>query len=327
MKTFPPPPRLPTIPGPPRMPSMVPSLIPPPPPVMTEMAGPHGDTERSPAPSRFPSAYPRYPSAPPPLGRPSSRPSSPPSSRQSSPPRRSVPPAFFGVVAAAMMPACSVATRSEPPPAVQDAPLTLAQLEVTEGSLQQGAHGELHVGAPKVRAVAAVDAGDAAELRFVYRGPSAVQVPLDNGEDRHQVGLKLRAEDGCNVVYVMWQIKPVAKLTVSLKSNPGAHTYEQCGANGYKSIAPQWSAEAPVLRPGEAHALAASIEDGTLYVRIDGKVVWQGEAGPQALALHGPLGMRTDNVELDSVSLVPIGRLAASAPVLEAPPTSPTKPK
>jgi hypothetical protein len=312
MKTFPPPPRLPTIPGPPRMPSTVPSLIPPPPLVVTELADAHDEPDRS-APSRFPSAYPRYPSAPAGEARASSaRPSSPPSVRPSSPPRRSVPPAFYGVVAAAMMPACSVATRSDPPPAVQGAPLTLSQLDITEGSFQQGARGELHIAAPKVRAVAAVEAGDAAELRFTYRGPSAVQIPLDDGEDRHQVGIKLRAQDGCNVVYVMWRIRPVAQLVVSVKHNPGASTYEQCGANGYVTVAPQWSSEIPILRPGEAHALAASIEDGVFYVRIDGKVVWQGEATAAMLALHGPLGMRTDNVELDGVALVPTGHLASS---------------
>jgi len=296
---------------------MIPSLIPPPAPVMTELADAHGDTERPP-PSHFPSAYPRGPSAPPSMPRPSSvrpsaRPSSPPSSRQSSPPRRSVPPAFFGVVAAAMMPAC--AAQSEPPPAIQGAPLTLSQLDITEGSLQRGAGGALHIGAPKVRAGAAVDAGDAVELRFTYRGPSAVQIPLDNGEDRHQVGVKLRAQDGCNVVYVMWQIRPVAQLVVSVKRNPGVSTSGQCGANGYVTVAPQWSTEAPILRPGEAHALAASIEEGVIYVRIDGKVVWQGEASAAMLALHGPLGMRTDNVELDGVALVPIGRQAGTPAV------------
>ena len=224
-----------------------------------------------------------------------------------------MPPAFFGVVAAAMMPACAV--QSEPPPAIEGAPLTLSQLDITEGSLQKGVGGALHIGAPKVRAVAAVDAGDAVELRFTYRGPSAVQIPLDDGEDRHQVGIKLRAQDGCNVVYVMWQIKPVAQLVVSVKRNPGASTYQECGANGYVTLAPQWSTEAPILRPGEAHALAAFIEDGVFYVRIDGKVVWQGDASAAMLALHGPLGMRTDNVELDSVALVPIGRQAVAPTV------------
>jgi hypothetical protein len=264
MKTFPPPPRVPTIPGPPPIPSLIPSAGP----IMTE----------------------------------SVRPSGPPSSS-----RRSVPPAFFGVVAAAMMPACSVGS-SEPPPAIRGEALTLAQLQITEGSLQHEAHGGLHIGAPKVRAVAAVDAGDAAELRFTYRGPSAVQVPLDDGEDRHQVGIKLRAQDGCNVIYVMWRIRPVAQVVVSIKQNPGASTYQECGANGYTTLSAQWEAEAPILRPGEPHALAASIEDGVLYVLIDGKVVWQGEAGEALRTLRGPIGMRTDNVELDGVALVPTGR-------------------
>ena len=268
---------MPTLPGPPR----IPSLIPPAPPIMTELTDGHGDTERPP---------------------PSARPSSPPSSR------RSVPPALFGVVAAAMMPACSLATRTEPPPAALGAPLTLAQLDITEGSVQQGAPGRLQISQPKVRAVANVETGDAAELRFTYRGPTTVEVPLDGGEMRRQLGLKLRAQDGCNLVYVMWELAPVAKLVVRIKRNPSMQTSEQCGTSGYTTVAPEWSADAPPLRPGSAHTLLASIEDGVLFVRVDGKVVWQGEPGADALALHGPVGVRTDNVELDHVELVPVGR-------------------
>ena len=347
MKTFPLPPRMPTLPGPARVPSLLPPPAPRASPLMWEFDDERDDDDRDtviPPPSRLPSAYPRYPSAPPSSLRgdvrtdvrtevradeapPSSRRSSPPSSRRSSPPRRSVPPAFFGVVAAAMMPACSVATRSEPPPATEGAPLTLSQLDITEGSIREGAPGHLRIGAPKVRAVAAVEAGDAAELRFVYRGPTAVQVALDGGEMRHQVGIKLRAQDGCNVVYVMWEIKPTAKLSVRFKHNPGVHTSAECGASGYRSIAPTWSADAPILRSGEAHALAASIEDGMLYVRIDGKVVWQGEATPEMLSLHGPLGMRTDNVELEAVALVPTARQATSPVLPRPPPTAPPRPK
>jgi hypothetical protein len=220
-----------------------------------------------------------------------------------------------------MMPACAVASRSDPPPppSIQGSPLTLSQLDVTEGKMQQGAPGHLHITEPKVRAQAAVDAGDSAELRFTYRGASEKQIPLDNGEDRHQLGIKLRAQDSCNVVYVMWQLKPTARLVVSMKSNPGARTHEECGAHGYQSIKPEWSAEAPVLRPGEAHALAASIEDGTLFVKIDGKVVWQGAAPEEALSFHGPVGLRTDNVALEDVSLVPTAR-HSSFPTMPAPP-------
>ncbi len=225
-----------------------------------------------------------------------------------------MPPAIFGVVAAAMMPACSVATRSEPPPAVQGAPLTLSQLDITEGSVQQGAPGRLQISQPKVRAVANVETGDSAELHFTYRGPTAVQVPLDGGELRRQLGLKLRAQDGCNVVYVMWEVAPVAKIVVRVKRNPTLHTSEQCGTNGYRTVEPEWLADAPTLRPGAAHTLAASIEDGVLFVRVDDKVVWQGEPGPEALALHGPVGVRTDNVQLDHVELVPVGRQALTSP-------------
>ena len=34
---------------------------------------------------------------------------------------------------------------------------------------------------------------------------------------------KLRAEDACNLVYVMWRIEPQSRLVVSVKRNPGQH--------------------------------------------------------------------------------------------------------
>src|SRR5262249_10133976 len=93
-----------------------------------------------------PSVFPSIP----PLSR-----SLPPPGRKSTmaPPRRSVPPAAFAVAAATLFPACAVATRSQPPPAVNGVPMTLAQLgdftgainEVQAGHLQiRDAHAEAH---------------------------------------------------------------------------------------------------------------------------------------------------------------------------------------
>ena len=41
------------------------------------------------------------------------------------------------------------------------------------------------------------------------------------GELRRQFGLKLRAQDACNLVYVMWRIEPASKLVVSIKCRTG----------------------------------------------------------------------------------------------------------
>ena len=74
-------------------------------------------------------------------------------------------------------------------------------------------------------------------------------MPLASGEMRRQFGLKLRAEDACNLVYAMWRIEPESKLVVSVKSNPGQHTSAQCGNRGYQNIKPLHSSPLPSLRP------------------------------------------------------------------------------
>ena len=80
--------------------------------------------------------------------------------------------------------------------------------------------------------------GDAAALTFTYQGEAENTRELASGELRRQLGLKLRAQDGCNVVYVMWRLDPTPKLEVSVKFNPGKRTHEECGADGYTKVKP-----------------------------------------------------------------------------------------
>ena len=84
-------------------------------------------------------------------------------------------------------------------PAIAVAEIARDTLCVTHGSL-----GSQHITEPTVRAFARNSRGDAASLAFRYLGPTATVRELASGQARHQVGLKLRAQDGCNVVYVMW---------------------------------------------------------------------------------------------------------------------------
>jgi len=247
--------------------------------------------------------------------RPSSRPSSRPSNRPSN--RPSVPPAAIAIAAAAFMPACSVATRSDPPPPVEGHALTLSQLAVTQGLISEELAGSLTTRSGAVRAVAPNAAsGDSAELRFAYRGPTKERTHLANGEVREQVGIKLRAEDSCNVVYIMWSIEPTQRLVVSVKRNPGKHDHDECGAHGYMQIAPDWSQEIPKVAVGDRHALTASIVNDRLYVLVDGSCVWEGALPADALSLKGTIGMRADNAQLD-LELMPVAGAARSLGTLE----------
>ncbi|MEO6772928.1 MAG: hypothetical protein ABI467_07880 [Kofleriaceae bacterium] len=173
------------------------------------------------------------------------------------------------------------------------------ELCVTRGAIEQAAITE-----PTVRAFAPTSAGDAAQLAFTFRGDAPTARALANGQDRRQVGLKLRAQDGCNVVYVMWRLDPRPKLEVSVKRNAGKRTHEECGADGYTKVKPSHrAAPVPALVAGASHTLRAEIVGDELFAWIDGALAWQGRLPDEARALVGPAGLRTDNLELADLEL------------------------
>jgi hypothetical protein len=80
-------------------------------------------------------------------------------------------------------------------------------------------------------------------VKFTYLGPTQEVSRLGNGEVRSQFGIKLRAQDTCNIVYIMWHFSPDQKIAVSVKRNPGQGTHEDCLDNGYiNNIKPRVSA-------------------------------------------------------------------------------------
>jgi hypothetical protein len=189
---------------------------------------------------------------------------------------------------------------SQPAPRIELAAVAHETLCVTKGSitLRAASGGEaLAVDEPTVRAFARGSSGDAAMLRFAFRGNSKRVRELASGQARRQLGLKLRAENGCNLVYVMWRLDPKPMLEVSVKRNPGMRRHEECGAEGYTKVKP--NSFAPPLEPGATHTLAAQIVDDELIATIDGRVAWRGRLPPQARELHGPSGLRSDNVAFD----------------------------
>jgi hypothetical protein len=162
-----------------------------------------------------------------------------------------------------------------------------------------GATSRLRVDAGAMRAVIAGDTSAAAELDFTYRGPSTRTVPLANGEIRRQIGLKLRAKDTCNVVYVMFHAAPSNGIAVSVKHNPGKSTHEACGDGGYMNLRPASAGAVPRLEPNERHVLRAEISGTTLRVLVDGSLAWTGTLPPEAFTFDGPVGIRSDNGVFD----------------------------
>jgi hypothetical protein len=176
--------------------------------------------------------------------------------------------------------------------------VSLADLCVTEGALEELPGQQLSVRVPKMRAYLNVSTPPTAEARFTYLGPTGNEARLGSGELRRQFGLKLRAQDACNLVYAMWRIEPESKLVVSVKSNPGQHTSGQCGNRGYRNVKPRRSTPVPALRSGDAHALRAEMNADEMKAFVDNSLVWEGSVGPDALAFDGPVGIRSDNARL-----------------------------
>lgn len=200
------------------------------------------------------------------------------------------------------MTACGSTTSEAAPgehaPSIEVHPIAHDTICVTKGEVTDAA-----IRQPTVRAFALGSTGDAAQLTFTFNGNADTGRALANGELRRQMGLKLRAQDSCNVVYVMWRLDPRPMLEVSVKANPGKRTHEECGADGYTKIKTGRTRPLPSLDVGSTHTLRAEIVGDTLTAWVDNVLVWTGSLPEEARSITGPAGMRSDNVKLDNLAL------------------------
>lgn len=170
-----------------------------------------------------------------------------------------------------------------------------SKLCITEGEIGRLSPNRLSVSVPKMRAFVTDPTLQEVEARFKYLGPSKKSIPLASGEMRRQIGLKLRAQNGCNLVYAMWRIQPKAELVVSVKNNAGMTSSSECDAHGYQDIKPAHAGALPKIKPGRSYSLRAIMDGSALRVYADQKLVWEGDVGASALTFDGPVGIRTDN--------------------------------
>jgi hypothetical protein len=184
---------------------------------------------------------------------------------------------------------------------------------VTEGEISALPDAHLSVNVPSARAYVMAITPQVIEVQFRYLGRTKSESSLGSGETRQQFGVKLRAQDPCNLVYAMWRIEPESKVVVSIKSNPAEHTSAECTNHGYHDIKPRRTKAVPILRPGDQHVLRAELLDAEIRVFVDGVAVWEGNLGQDSLKIDGPVGFRSDNVHLDFV--------LRAVPPIEAPPS------
>lgn len=182
---------------------------------------------------------------------------------------------------------------------VAQAQVQLSDFDVPNGKIEKAAGNRLMVSTKEMRATLKYRTQQDVTVRFTYLGPTREVSKLGSGEIRSQFGIKLRAQDTCNIVYIMWHFAPDQRVAVSVKRNPGQRTHEECLDHGYiNNIKPRVAAQAPSVHPDQPHVLSASMNGSNLSVTADNRVVWQGDLGAVALEFDGPVGVRSDNAHV-----------------------------
>jgi hypothetical protein len=179
-----------------------------------------------------------------------------------------------------------------------------ANLDVTDGKVGEKSDGSLTIDVPEVRATQRAKTAKAARLVFTYHGSTKDESKLASGQVARQIGLKLRAKNTCNLLYVMWKLDDKERVAVSVKRNPGKSTHKECGASGYVNIKPAFQEKPekfPSAKDGKPHALEAEVskrgaDKYELVVKADGNLVWNGPIEAKLLDnIDGPAGFRSDN--------------------------------
>lgn len=174
-----------------------------------------------------------------------------------------------------------------------------SDFDVPDGKIEKAAGNRLMVSTKEMRATLKEATRQDVTVKFTYLGPTREISRLGNGEIRSQFGIKLRAQDTCNIVYIMWYFAPAQNIAVSVKRNPGQRTHEECLDRGYiNNIKPHVSERPPAVAPDQPHTLRAAMNGSNLTVTADNRVVWKGDLGPVALEFDGPVGLRSDNAHV-----------------------------
>jgi hypothetical protein len=176
--------------------------------------------------------------------------------------------------------------------------VNFSDLNITSGAITELEPTNLSINEPVTRATLKTCNAQVACVQFRHLGPTSRIVQSGNGQEFHQIGLKLRSLNPCNLIYVMWRIKPQPKLIILLKRNPERSTSAECGNRGYTTLA-----EIP-FQPflvGQFNELMACVQthpDGQGEVRcwVNWQEVLQAPVSSDVLqAVNGPPGIRTDN--------------------------------
>ncbi len=137
-----------------------------------------------------------------------------------------------------------------------------------------------------------------ANLYFKIIEKMADPKALGSGVIRHQLGIMLRQNNQCNLVYVMIRLGDKPAIAVQEKVNAGQTTHQACENNGYRTIPGKAVDSLPSLQFGKLYRLQARIEGNALEVFFNQELVWRGNA-PQSILSGKQIGFRSDNLVVE----------------------------
>lgn len=133
-------------------------------------------------------------------------------------------------------------------------------------------------------------------LVFQYNGPAEGASGFASGAAYKQVCLKLRNQNACNLLYVIWRLD-ARQVMVQVKTNLSMVFSSQCGADGYRTLTPAFTAPTKALSL-EWHEMIAQCDGDWLNVLTDNEVVWRGHLTSDVMSLTGGVGVRSDNISM-----------------------------
>jgi hypothetical protein len=170
-------------------------------------------------------------------------------------------------------------------------PVTAATFKVTNGTATYK-DGVIEVSSVASRIDFPNTNGERFGIIAQYNGPTETTIPLASGVVQEQFGIKLRAANTCNLIYIMRRFTPVSKVTIMYKQNIGMTTHEECGDKGYAIIK---DIPVPSIPVGTLVRLEGKFEGSTLTVKLNDKIIWVGLVDFRQTGISG---FRSDNAKV-----------------------------
>ena len=173
----------------------------------------------------------------------------------------------------------------------------LSNYRVTSGAVQPAGEGWYSVDTSNLRAWTGQMGTAQGALDFVWNGLPAVTKPLESGDMREQIALRL-GPNQMNEISMAWRMNSGGGIVVQMKYNPGISDPApgQSNVTGYSTIQPSYYKAPAQLAQGQQHQIQYVTSGNQLEIYADGTLSWKGTLPAEAMAImRGELNVRADN--------------------------------